>query len=128
MKTGQPHQPAARGIWADLVNAAGTLRKAVGQTNDSLTLDVTIDAVQKLLAIRQQMNLAVLGLETDRFEGEMRASVHRLQDLVQYGQTEVSVQGVANLALVQGFEVRGIASQYYAGDNLVGWRMRFVRP
>lgn len=119
---------AARKTLADLVAALGTLGQAAGQTDNPLMLNVTIDAVRKLLAARQQMSPAALDLEIDRFEGNIRASVHRLQDLIRCGQTEAGMQGMSGLALAQGFEVRELALQHHAGDALVGWRLRLTRP
>ena len=119
---------AARRTWADLVAALGTLRQAAGQTDNPLMLNVTIDAVRKLLAARQQMSPAALNLETDRFERNIRASVRRLEDLIRCGQTEAGMQSMSELALAQGFEVLELALQHHAGDTLVGWRLRLARP
>ena len=121
-------QPGARRTRANLVAAIGVLRQAAEQADDPLTLNVTIDAVSKLLAARQQLSPAALNREINRVEGDIRASVHRLQDLVRCGQTEAGMQVMAELALVQGFEVTGMTPQYHAGDNLVGWRLRLARP
>jgi ubiquinone/menaquinone biosynthesis C-methylase UbiE len=121
-------QPGARRTRADLVAAVGALHQAARQTDNPLTLSVTIDAVQKLLAARQQMSPAALDREIDRVEGDIRASVHRLQDLVQSGQTEAGMKGMTELALAQGFGVKEMTLQYHARENLVGWRLRLARP
>lgn len=121
-------QSAARKTRADLVAALDALRQAAGQTQDPLMLNVTIDAVQKLAAARHQLRPAALGLEIDRFEGNLRASVRRLQDLIRCGQTEAGMQGISELVLACGFEVQELALQHHAGDTLVGWRLRLVEP
>ncbi len=128
LKSGQRSRTVAQRTLADLDAAVGTLRKAAERAEDPLTLNVTIDAVGKLLAARAQMSPAALDLECDRVEGSIRAAVHRLQDLVQCGRTEAGMQSMSELALAQGFEVKEMALQYHAGDKLVGWRMRLARP
>jgi SAM-dependent methyltransferase len=121
-------QSGARKSRADLVAALGTLQQAAGQTDNPLMLNVTIDAVRKLLAARQQISPAALDLEIDRFEGNIRASVRRLQDLIRCGQTEAGMGGITELALAHGFEVQEMTLQHHAGDNLVGWRLRLMKP
>jgi len=122
------HSPtAARKTSADLAAALGTLEQAAGQSDNPLILNVTIDAVRKLFAARQHMSPAALDLESHRFEGDVRASVRRLQDLIRCGQTEAGLQTIAGLAQSQGFEVQKMALQHHGGDTLVGWLLRLRR-
>ncbi|MGH8130490.1 MAG: class I SAM-dependent methyltransferase [Steroidobacteraceae bacterium] len=119
---------AARKTWADVTEALGKLDQAAGQSDNPLMLNVTIDAVRKLLAARQHMSPASLNREIDRFEGNVRASVRRLQDLIRCGQTEIGMQGIAQLARAQGFMLLEMAAQFHAADNLVGWRLHLGKP
>lgn len=128
LKTGQDARTVRRRTLADLLAAVETLRKDAEQADDPLTLRVTIDAVGKLLGAAQQMSPAVLDLEAERVENSVRASVHRLQDVVGSGQTEAGMRRISELALALGFELRHLAPQYHGGRNLVGWRMRLARP
>jgi ubiquinone/menaquinone biosynthesis C-methylase UbiE len=120
-------QTAARRTAADLASALGTLEQAAGQSDNPLILNVTIDAVRKLLAARQHMSPATLDLETERFEGDVRASAMRLRDLIRCGLTEAGVQAVADQARCQGLSVLESTLQYHAGNVLVGWRLRLAK-
>jgi ubiquinone/menaquinone biosynthesis C-methylase UbiE len=111
-----------------LAEAIEVLRKAAGHTTNPLTLNVTLDAVQRILAARQRVSPAALALEIGRIEGNTRASVHRLRDLIRTAQTEAGVNRLAELARSRGFEVREMAPQYHAVSNLVGWRLRLAKP
>jgi ubiquinone/menaquinone biosynthesis C-methylase UbiE len=118
---------AARKTAADLATALGTLEQAAGQSDNPLILNVTIDAVRKLLAARQHMSPAALDLETERFEGDIRASALRLRDLIRCGLTEAGIQTVADQARRQGLSVLESTLQHHAGDTLVGWRLRLAK-
>jgi SAM-dependent methyltransferase len=118
---------SARTTSADLAAALGKLNRAARQSDNPLTLNVTIDAVQKLLAERQHMSLSTLVLEADRFEDNIRASVRRLQDLIRCGQTAAGMRGIAGLAEAAGLEVREMSLQHHVGNILVGWRLRLVK-
>jgi len=120
--------PAAkRKSWADLVASLRHLGRAAGQTENPHMLNVTIDAVRKLLAARQKLSPAAVLLEVDRFEVNIRASVRRLQDLIRCGQTEDGMRVIVGLALGLGFALQEMTKQHHAGRILVGWRLRLAR-
>jgi ubiquinone/menaquinone biosynthesis C-methylase UbiE len=123
LDSGQRSAPAAGRAREQFEIALNELREAAGATRNSLMLDVTIDAVRKLAAARGQMAPAALAREVDRFEGEVRASVRRLQDLVRCSQTEAGMRDIARAAVDLGQLVDEPAPQYHAGSNLVGWRL-----
>jgi ubiquinone/menaquinone biosynthesis C-methylase UbiE len=128
LKSAQQSRSVARRTLSDLTEAMDKLGKAALAADDALTINVTIDAVGKLLASRLRISPAALDLEVDRVEGSIRASVHRLQDLVRSGQSEGGMQGILKLARTDGFEIDELALQYHAVDKLVGWRLRLTRP
>ncbi len=119
--------PVARRTWADLAAAVAVLRSAASQSGNPLVLNVTLDAIQQLLSGRQGMSPTALDREVTRVEGDFRASVHRLRDILQYVQTEADMQAMAKLAIARDFEVSGLAAQHHAGQHLVGWRLSLVR-
>jgi ubiquinone/menaquinone biosynthesis C-methylase UbiE len=112
-------QKTAADLAADLEVLVGAAR----QSDNPLLLKVTIDAVHKLLAERRHLSTAALGREIDRFEADVRASAHRLQDLVRCGQTEAGMQHISEQAQAQGFRIAELARQHHAGTVLVGWRL-----
>lgn len=126
---GERRSPAAaRKTWAELIAALRELGQATGQTDNPLMLNVTIDAVRKLMAARQHMSPAALDREIDRFEANVRASVRRLHDLIRCGQTKDGMQRISELAMAEGFELQERAVQFHAAGILVGWRLSLARP
>lgn len=119
---------AARNARASLAGAVETLRQAAARSKNPMILNVTIDAVQKILATRQSTGPAALGLEIERIESNTRASVHRLRDLVRTSKTEAEATQLAEMARSHGFTTLELAPQYHAIHNLVGWRMRLAKP
>jgi len=124
----QRSQAVARKTLAELAQAIDTLRDAARQLQDPLTLDVSIDAVSKLLAARGELSPAALDREITGVEEDVRASTRRLQDLIRYARTDADMQGIAAHAADAGLEIRELALQHHAGDRLVGWRLRLARP
>jgi ubiquinone/menaquinone biosynthesis C-methylase UbiE len=113
----------ARKTAADLTADLDLLAQSASQSDNPLLLNVAIDAVHKLLAERGHLSAAALGREIDRFEGEIRATAHRVQDLVRCCQTEAGMQRIAQRAQALGFGIRELAPQHHAGTVLVGWRL-----
>lgn len=128
LKDGPHTQAAARRARLDLGAAVDTLRDAARRADDPLTLDVTIDAIGKLLDARGHLSPGALEIEIDGVEGNVRASVRRLQDLIRFALTEAQAREIAALARAEGLEVSELELQYHTGDRLVGWRMRLARP
>jgi len=89
---------------------------------------VAIDAVQKLLSARRTMKPALVGLEVDRAEEELRASWRRLNDLVEHALDEAGIALVEQQAAALGFTLIERHRLHHAGDNLVGWQLSLHRP
>ena len=120
--------PAAAGrTWQDLGAAATRLQQALAAAPGALVLRVTLDAVQKLLAARQQLPTAALDREVDRVESDLRASVRRLVDLVERARGEDDMQAIEREAAAAGLAVEERCRQLHGGDNLVGWRLTLLR-
>ncbi len=114
----------------ELRGAIQALKQAVEvarKTSSSLVLDVSLDAVHKLLTARTQLSPAAAEREVDKVEQELRASVHRLNDLVSRAQDEQAMNAMIETARSCGFSSVGSVLQHHAGDNLVGWRLNLHR-
>lgn len=113
-------------------HAADELRAAIQALKQGLqqarhtggggVLSVALDAVQKLLVARKEMKPHAVGLEVDRAEGEVRASVRRLNDLIEHARTQQDMDLLEKEAAAAGFSLIERMPQYYAGSNLVGWQ------
>ncbi len=119
---------AARRTREELVAAVTHLRRAAGKATSALILHVTVDAVQKLLNARQRLSRATIDREIDHVETDVRASVRRLQDLVASAQSEEGIIRIKNTAESLGFIGCEARTQYYARENLVGWRLNLRKP
>jgi ubiquinone/menaquinone biosynthesis C-methylase UbiE len=120
-------QAAARNTRQELNRAAQYLQARLHEAGGSIVLSVTLDAVQKLLNLRAQLDPAALGREIDRAENDLRASVRRLHDLVDHAQRDADMAAIEATAVSAGFRVLERVEQYHAGANLVGWRLTLDR-
>ena len=114
----------------ELRAAIQALKRGLEQARDvgdGLVLGVTLDAVQKLLVARKEMKPQAVGLEVDRAEGELRASVRRLNDLLAHARTEQDMEGLEKDAAAAGFTLIERMPQYHGGKHLVGWQLRLHR-
>lgn len=115
----------------DLRSAIRELKEALAsakRTGGGRVLEVTLDAVQKLLAGRTQAEPHQVGREVDRAEAEMRASVRRMNDLIAHAQTVADMAVIEAQAAAAGFTMIERTPQYHAGSNLVGWLLLLHRP
>ena len=119
---------AARATWQQLVEAMTLLRRTAAQARPALTLDITVDAVGKLLDARRELHPAALEREIDRVEDDVRASVRRLQDLVVHAQSVEAIAGIERMARAGGFGGCSTQLQHHAGQKLVGWRLNLEKP
>ncbi len=111
---------------AQLRAAIQSLKQGLQQARQAgagQVLNLALDAVQKLLVARTQMTPHAVGLEVDRVEGELRASVRRLNDLVAHARTERDMANIERDAVAVGFIATARVPQHHAGGNLVGWRL-----
>jgi ubiquinone/menaquinone biosynthesis C-methylase UbiE len=120
-------QFAARKTWHELNLAAEFLQEGRRDQGADLIVGVTLDAVQKLLSLRTKLPPATLEREIDRVEGELRAAVRRLHDLVDRAQRESDMAEIEASAMSAGFSVLERVEQLHAGQNLVGWRLTLGR-
>lgn len=97
------------------------------QAGDGRVLSVALDAMQKLLAARTQMNPHAVGLEVDRAEAELRASVRRLKDLIEHACTTEAMGRIEKQAAAAGFSLIERMPLFHAGSNLVGWQLLLHR-
>ncbi len=110
----------------EVLEAIQGLKRALGvaaQTSSSLILEVSLDAVHKLLVARQQMSPAAAEREVDHVEGELRASVRRLNDLVSRAQDAAAVQKLVAQAQACGLQQAQLAELMHGNDQLVGWKL-----
>lgn len=116
-----------------LQRATGNLRAAIHSLKQALVqaqqhgegrvLSVALDAIQKLLVARQQLSPHSVGLEVDRAEAELRASVRRLKDLIGHARSAEGMDALEGQAASAGFSLIERVPQYYAGHNVVGWQL-----
>lgn len=117
-------------LTAELRSAIQTLKRALLEAREAgagLVLSVTLDAVQKLLTARTNMTPSAVGLEVDRAENALRASVRRLNDLLAHARSEQDMEGIEKQAAAAGFTLIERTPQYHAGKNLVGWQLLLHR-
>ena len=123
-------------------NSPATARSAMQQLNDTarllqygllepgnhLVLNVTLDALQKLLDARGRLTPAAMERQITGVEQDLRASVRRLRDLVELASDVEAVTALQAAARAQGFTVTECVEQLHGGANLVGWRLTLERP
>jgi ubiquinone/menaquinone biosynthesis C-methylase UbiE len=90
-------------------------------------LHVALDATQKLLAARTRMAPAMVGLEVDRAEQDLRVSLRRLNDLIGHARNEAEMAEVERQAAAAGFIQIERLPQYHSGSNVVGWQLQMHR-
>jgi ubiquinone/menaquinone biosynthesis C-methylase UbiE len=119
---------AARSAWEDLAAALAALRLSGRADPDRLVIDVTLDAVPKLLDSRRSLSRAALDREIDSVENDLRNSVRRLHDLVAAASTESAMAEYAQRAQSLGFVDVTYGPMYHARRALVGWRFQLRKP
>jgi ubiquinone/menaquinone biosynthesis C-methylase UbiE len=119
---------AARNAWADLTSALRTLRSRSLADPNPLIIEVTLDAIPKLLGIRHSLSRSALEREIDSVEIDLRHSVRRLRDLVAAAVTEVHVAKLAQWAAALGFIDVTFRPVYHATSALVGWCFAARKP
>jgi SAM-dependent methyltransferase len=119
---------AARSAWEDLATALSALRLSGQAEADRLVIDITLDAVPKLLDSRSSLSRAALDREIDSVENELRNSVRRLHDLVAAASTDCAMAEYAQRAHSLGFIDVTYGPMYHARRALVGWRFQLRKP
>ncbi|MFA6984862.1 MAG: class I SAM-dependent methyltransferase [Arenimonas sp.] len=115
----------------ELRAAIQTLKQALQEVRQAggtgRILSVTLDAVQKLLTARTNMRPELVGLEVDKAEASVRASVRRLNDLLGHARTEADMDELVRQAATAGFTRIEHKPQFHGSTNLVGWQLLFHR-
>ena len=124
----QRSRDAARRAWDDLATALSTLRSSGQGDADRLIIDVTLDAVPKLLDSRRSLSRAALDREIDSVENDLRNSVRRLHDLVGAAITHSAMAEYEQRARSLGFVDVTSRPLYHARRALVGWCFRLRKP
>jgi ubiquinone/menaquinone biosynthesis C-methylase UbiE len=122
--------PSAQTAAAELQGVIQQLKQAVDvarKRGGGRVLHVALDATQKLLATRRRMAPASTGIEVDRAEQDMRASVRRLNDIVAHARTEEGIAGIEAQARAAGFASVEHAPLHHGGATLIGWRLSLRR-
>jgi len=91
------------------------------------TLNVTLDAVRKMLDARRQLTPATLDREIGRFEQDLRAATRRLHDVVDSSRSADQMESIAATARDIGFLNPHYQPQFHATSNLVGWRFSLAK-
>jgi ubiquinone/menaquinone biosynthesis C-methylase UbiE len=121
--------PGAAGrLWQELSVALGTLRETGRSDPSSRVIDVTLDAVPKLLSLRKQLAPAALAREVDSVENALRDAVRRHNDLIAAAASESTMAATAACARTCGFVDVRYEPWHHAQQVLVGWRLRLRKP
>lgn len=118
---------AARASWKELNDAAARLQVAANDPVTAHTLNVTLDAVRKMLDARRQLTPATLDREIGRFEQDLRAATRRLHDVVDSSRSADQMESIAATARDIGFLDPHYQPQFHATSNLVGWRFSLAK-
>lgn len=107
-----------------------TLKQALEearQRGGGRILAVALDGLQKLLTARKTQPAHAVAREVDRAETEMRASVRRLNDLIEHARTAEQMDAMQAAAEAAGFSLVEYLPQYHATRNLIGWQLLMHR-
>jgi SAM-dependent methyltransferase len=119
---------AARRAWDELAAAMATLRDRGLDDGDRRVIDVTLDAVPKLLELRRKLSRAALDREIDSVENDLRNSVHRLADLIAAAAPEAFMDECTRQARLLGFVDVTYRAINHAKQALVGWQVNLRTP
>lgn len=118
----------AKRAWDELAQAMSTLAEGGLHDADRRVIDVTLDAVPKLLDLRRKLSRAALDREIDSVEHDLRNSMHRLNDLMAVAITHQAMADCAALARRLGFIDVAFRPLNHAQHALVGWYFRMRKP
>lgn len=116
----------------ELTSAIRLLRQALAeaqarQAGAGRILSVALDAARALLASRQQQRGALVGLEVDRAETELRTAWRRLNDLVEHAVDAPGIQRMQSEAGQAGLQPLTCELLFHNRQHLVGWLLRLRR-
>jgi ubiquinone/menaquinone biosynthesis C-methylase UbiE len=119
---------AGKRAWDELAAAIATLRDSGRHDPDRRVIDVTLDAIPKLLDLKRTLSRAALDREIDSVEDDLRNSVRRLGDLIAVAISEAAMSECAEQARLLGFVDVAFQPMNHAQHTLVGWRVRLRKP
>ncbi|MDN5924425.1 MAG: class I SAM-dependent methyltransferase, partial [Xanthomonadales bacterium] len=90
-------------------------------------LDKALDAIQKLLAARNDMSARAVGLEVDRAEAQLRGSTRQLKTMVKYSRSAADMDALEQQAARAGFSLIERTPYWHAGKLLAGWQLMLHR-
>lgn len=126
----QDDGPSAQRAATEVRSNIRALKQALEQSRASgggRFLAVALDGIQKLLTARKSLPARTVALEVERAEAEMRASVRRLNDLIDHARSPEAMAALQGMAEACGFSLVEYLPQYHAGRNLVGWQLLMHR-
>lgn len=93
----------------------------------SWLLALTLEAIRTLLDRRRQALPQDMPAQIDHVERELRHGARRLGELADHACDAMRLQAIADLAAASGLTVVERAPHWYAGRELVGWRLHLAR-
>jgi ubiquinone/menaquinone biosynthesis C-methylase UbiE len=118
----------ARRAWDELAAAMATLRETALLERDRRVIDVTLDAIPKLLDQRRSLTPAALEREIDSVENDLRYAGRRQNDLIAVALTDAGMAECAERARAQGFVDVCYRPVNHAQHALVGWQLCIRKP
>ncbi|MFN7183213.1 MAG: class I SAM-dependent methyltransferase [Thermomonas haemolytica] len=97
-----------------------------GKESDWL-LALTLEAIRTLLDQRRQLPPEDMPTHIDHIERELRHGARRLGELADYACDEARMQAIEHWAITAGLQLIERAPHWYAGRDLVGWRLHLAR-
>ncbi|HLY52043.1 MAG TPA: class I SAM-dependent methyltransferase [Steroidobacteraceae bacterium] len=121
--------PSAAGQhWQELLAALAALQETGRLDPGRRVIDVTLDAVPKLLSLRRRFPPAALLREVDSVERDLRHAACRHNDLIVAAATGTMMDTTAECARANGFADVRYQPLYHAKQALVAWQLRMHRP
>ncbi|MBV8784772.1 MAG: class I SAM-dependent methyltransferase [Gammaproteobacteria bacterium] len=114
---------AANRAWQELHGSMQALRDSAAREADRHVLDVTLDALAKLLGLRGQLSSSAMAREVDYVENQLRQSARRHRDLIAVAVDAAAMESLARQARDLGFSGARYQALYHANEALVGWQL-----
>lgn len=114
----------------DLRTSIKTLKQALEQARQHGAGDLltkVLDAIQKLLAARNDMSAQAAALEVDRAEAQMRASIDQLKAMIEHARSAEDMDALEQQAAEAGFSQIERMPCWHADKMLVGWQLLLHR-
>jgi ubiquinone/menaquinone biosynthesis C-methylase UbiE len=108
----------------DELSAAIRTLRDMGSPDPHRTIDIAVDAVQKLLSLRQRLAPAAMNREIESVENDFRNAVRRHRDLIAVAATAEIMDATVRCALMHGFIDVHCDPVHYAKQALVAWLLR----